>query len=81
MFDSLGYLASTILGDISSDRVGARKEGLVIKDRRIDRSLLTENYESNWSVRVQGMERERQDHLLQRSRRSVVSPGRNRRMD
>lgn len=48
--------------------------------RRIDASLLTENYAKNWSVRAQGAERERQAHLLQRTRRSVVSPGR-RRMD
>lgn len=71
MFDSLGYLASTILSDISTKRTGIREVGLVIKDRRIDASLLTENYARNWGVRAQGEERGRQAHLLQRTCRQV----------
>lgn len=79
MFDSLGYLASTILSEISTERAATREVGLVIKDRRVDASLLTENYAKNWGVRAQGEERGRQAHLLQRACRQV-SPGR-RRMD
>lgn len=72
MFETLGYLASSILDEISSDRVAARKEVLVIKSaqkRRIDESLLTENYDQYWSARIQGEERTRQAYLLERSRR------------
>src|ERR1700761_3587344 len=39
--------------------------------RRIDASLLTENYRKNWDVHVQGSERMRQAHLLERARRQV----------
>lgn len=39
--------------------------------RRIDASLLTENYARNWSVREEGEERSRQAHLLERARRQV----------
>ena len=75
-FHMLGPTALAVLQDISSKRVGACNEGLVIKDRRIDSSLLTENYEKNWNVRVQGEERERQARLLERTRRQGSHRGR-----
>lgn len=39
------------------------------RPRRIDASLLTENYSENWDVRVQGAERTRQTRLLEQVRR------------
>lgn len=48
--------------------------------RRVDASLLTENYRENWDIRAQGIERGRQMHLLQRIRQQG-SRGRTRRLD
>jgi hypothetical protein len=40
--------------------------------RRVDKSLLTENWRLNWDIRVQGEERTRQAHLLRKiGRRSA----------
>lgn len=41
--------------------------------RRIDRTLLTENFSNNWNVREEASERGRQAHLLQRARRQGSS--------
>lgn len=75
-FQRLGDVAFILLGDISVNRVGARDTGLVIRDRRIDSSLLTESFEKNWNVRVQGEERMRQACLLERTRRQAPRLGR-----
>jgi hypothetical protein len=69
-FQSLGFSASRILDELASKLVAASKEALPIKDRRIDASLLTENFERYWNVREEGLERERQRRLLERLRRS-----------
>lgn len=84
VFHALGPTALAVLQDISSKRVGARNDGLVIENsgeiervawlratdqkRRLDASLLTENFEDNWSVRAQAYERNRQEDLLKRMR-------------
>ena len=77
-FHKLGPTALAVLQDVSLKRFGERNEGLVIKDRRIDESLLTENFSRYWSVREEGEERERQRRLLERLRRSGSSRGRER---
>lgn len=79
MFHPLGIYALSILTDISPESAPTLKGSLILKDRRIDSSLLTENYANYWNVKVQGSERERQARLLERTRRQV-SPGRNRRL-
>jgi hypothetical protein len=68
-FQSLGFSASLVLDELTSKRGAACKEGLVIEDRRIDASLLTENYSRYWNVREEAAERERQNRLLERLRR------------
>jgi hypothetical protein len=88
-FHDLRPTAWTALNDVSegmranaSDRQRATDVGEIERvrwlratdqRRRIDASLLTEGYERNWSVRAQGEERSRQDHLLRRSRRQFSS--------
>jgi hypothetical protein len=88
MFETLGYLASRILDDVSerrrcnvSVRDGSSGAGELERvaflratdqARRIDALLLTEGYARNWSVRAQGEERMRQAHLVARARRQGV---------
>ena len=69
MFHALGPAALAVLSDLAEKRVAALDRRLVVTDRRIDESLLTERLEQNWSVRLQGEERERQSRLLERLRR------------
>lgn len=92
MFEPLGNLACSILADVDEKRVAARRPSLVTsgeiegvawlratdQKRRIDASLLTENFEKYWNVRAEADERGRQAHLLQRARR-LGPPGRTRR--
>jgi hypothetical protein len=78
MFHALGPAALAVLSDLAEKRVAARDRRLVVTDRRIDESLLTERLEQNWSVRLQGEENWRQAYLLERARRQGRSPGRKR---
>jgi hypothetical protein len=79
-FHNLRPTAWTALNDVSewmranaSDRQRATDVGEIERvrwlratdqPRRVDESLLTENYQHNWSVQAQGDERTRQAHLL-----------------
>lgn len=82
-FVSLGYSAFLVLDQLSERRVGARRSDQTTtsgeiervawlratdQKRRLDASLLTENFEDNWSVRAQAYERNRQADLLKRMR-------------
>lgn len=94
-FQTLGNVASVLLSDLADKRAATREPALVTfesgeiervsflratdQKRRVDASLLTGNFESNWSVAAQGNERWRQAHLLERTRRQL-SPGRTRRL-
>lgn len=68
----------------ASDRLKATEAGEIERvawlratdrPRRIDRSLLTENHETNWSWRDQAAERERQAHLLSRKEKAGAPKG------
>lgn len=78
MFQPLGIYALSILADISPNHAPTCEGSLIIKDRRIDSSLLTENREKYWNVIVQGEERCRQARLLQRTHQQGSRSGRNR---
>jgi hypothetical protein len=68
-FHLLGPVALGLFSDISSARVAARKEEFGDLGRRIDETLLTDNFDRYWNVRTQGEERERQARLLEKVRR------------